>query len=110
FVHAVAGIPDRFSDIHFRSQYTFFYHRGRPMTDFVGRYERLDEDWEQLRRRFGFDALPHLNRSTHRDYRDAYSPELARVAVRRYRQDIELFGYQEAVAAALRKPPECDCK
>src|SRR5690606_1020098 len=49
FVHAVAAIPDRLADIHFRSQYTFFYHRGRLMADFVGRYERLDEHWEHLR-------------------------------------------------------------
>lgn len=101
FVHAVAAIPDRLADIHFRSQHTFFYHRGRLMADFIGRYERLDEDWEHLRRQFGFDALPHLNRSSHRDYRDAYSPELARVAARRYRQDIALFGYEAEVAGVL---------
>ena len=79
------------------------------MADFIGRYERLDEDWEHLRRQFGFDALPHLNRSAHRDYRDAYDPEIARVAAHRFRQDIALFGYQDEVAAVQGEHPGCDC-
>jgi hypothetical protein len=101
FVHAVADIPDRLADIHFRSQHTFFYHRGQLMVDFVGRYETLQADWGSLRERFGLPQLPHHNRSRHADYRQAYSPQLAAVAARRYARDIELFDYREDVSALL---------
>ncbi len=65
FVRAVSRIPDRLSDIHFRSQHTFFYHRGKLMADFVGRFERISEDWDILREKFDLPALPHQNRSQH---------------------------------------------
>jgi chondroitin 4-sulfotransferase 11 len=101
FVEAVAKIPDRVSDIHFRSQHTFLYHRKKLMVDFVGHFEQLEQDWGLLREKFGLPALPHQNRSQHVDYREAYTPELARLAARRYRKDIELFGYSEEIAELL---------
>ena len=104
FVHAVAEIPDRLSDIHFRSQHTFFYHRDQLMVDFVGRFETLQTDWGSLRERFGLPPLPHQNRSRHDPYQQAYSPALAAVAAQRYERDIELFGYREAVDALLSPP------
>lgn len=97
FVAAVAEIPDRIADIHFRSQHTFFYHRGKLMVDFVGRYERIQQDWSSLGERFGLPGLPHHNRSAHVDYREIYTPELARLAAHRYAKDIELFGYTGAI-------------
>lgn len=104
FVHAVARIPDRVADIHFRSQHRFLYFRGEPTVDFIGRFETLDRDWEQVRERFGLPALAHYNRSPHRSYIEAYTPSLARAAAARYQRDIELFGYQREVAA-LTDPP-----
>jgi hypothetical protein len=104
FVHAVAAIPDRLSDIHFRSQHTFFYHRGQLMVDFVGHFETLQSDWNHLRERFGLPALPHHNRSRHAACQQAYSPALATIAAQRYARDIELFGYREAVDALLSPP------
>jgi hypothetical protein len=101
FVEAVAKIPDRVSDIHFRSQHTFLYHRKKLMVDFVGHFEQLDQDWGLLREKFGLPALPHQNRSSHVDYREAYTPELARLAARRYKKDIDLFGYSEEIAELL---------
>lgn len=99
FVRAVAGIPDRLADIHFRSQHRFLYFRGEPTVGFIGRFETLDRDWERVRQRFGLPELAHYNRSPHRSYREAYTPALARIAAERYDQDIQLFGYQEEVAA-----------
>ena len=48
--------------------------------------------------RFGFPALPRRHVSTHGHYREAYTPELARLAAVRYARDIEVFGYDEEVA------------
>lgn len=103
FVTAVARIPDRLSDIHFRSQHTFFYHRGQLMVDFVGHFEQLQDDWHKLQAGHELPELPHENRSRHADYRDAYTPELARLAAQRYAKDIELFGYADAVDALTGK-------
>jgi hypothetical protein len=102
FVVAVADIPDRISDIHFRSQHTFLYHRGKLMVDFVGHFEQLNKDWDFLRERFDLPELPHQNRSQHVDYREAYTPELARIAAKRYKKDIELFGYADEVAKLIK--------
>lgn len=102
FVEAVAKIPDRISDIHFRSQYTFFYHRKKLMVDFVGHFERLEQDWDSLREKFGLPELPHQNPSRHVDYREAYTPEMAALAARRYARDIELFGYSDEVAELMK--------
>jgi len=99
FVRAVARIPDRIADIHFRSQHCFLYRGERATVDFIGRFEALERDWETVRQRFGLPALQHYNRSPHRSYRDAYTPELARLAATRYADDIRLFGYQAEVAA-----------
>ena len=102
FVETVAGIPDRLSDIHFRSQHTFLYHRGQLMVDFIGRFERLAQDWDQLRQRYSLGPLPHENRSPHDEPEGTYTPELATLAAQRYARDIELLGYENQVAPLLR--------
>jgi len=102
FVVAVSRIPDRISDIHFRSQHTFFYHRKNLMVDFVGHFEQLEQDWNFLRDKLGLPELPHQNRSNHINYREAYEPELAAIAARRYAKDIELFGYSDEIAELIK--------
>lgn len=97
FVQEVAKIPDALSDEHFRSQHTFLVHRGELCCDHLARFETLQCDWQRLRERFGFGELPHENRSPHGPYRDEYTPELARLAAKRYAKDIDLFGYAEEV-------------
>ena len=101
FVEAVADIPDRISDIHFRSQHTFLYHHGACMVDYVGRFECLERDWDMLMEKFGLPQLPHQNRSRHVDYRQAYTPQLAAIAAKRYARDIELFGYSDEISRML---------
>jgi len=38
-------------------------------------------------------SLPHVRRSESSDYRSYYTEELVDVVARRYRRDIELFGF-----------------
>jgi hypothetical protein len=102
FVEAVCQIPDRISDIHFRSQHSFFYHRKKLMVDFVGHFEQIEKDWAFLREKYGLPELPHQNRSSHVDYREAYTPELAAIAAKRYAKDIELFGYSDEIAECMK--------
>jgi hypothetical protein len=80
------------------------------MTDFDGsipldriiRFENLADEMAGLLAELGFRnrTLPHLNRGKgNPDYRAAYTDEAAELVARRYRDEIEMFGYRfEALA------------
>jgi hypothetical protein len=96
FVHEVVRTPDKRSNRHFRSQHTFLTDRkGQLLTDFIGRFEQLGEDFRALMQRIGAPecTLPHVRATLGRDYRDYYTPELREMVRARYERDIDLFGY-----------------
>ena len=67
---------------------------GRLLVDFVGRYERLEEDFHEISRRLSVRVdLPRLNRSRHDDYRRYYSDNAAQLVADYWRPDIQAFGY-----------------
>lgn len=101
FVEAVAALDDT-CNRHVRSQHTFVADRSGLLVHHLGRFERLLEDWEVVRARAGLAPLPHVNPSRAGDHAAMYTPELARIAARRYAKDIELLGYADAVAALTR--------
>jgi len=70
-------------------------HEDRQIVDFVGRFERLHDDFAEVARRIGIEAsLPHLKRSVHRDFRELYSAETRDLIGRRFEGDIERYGYR----------------
>jgi hypothetical protein len=98
FVAAVASIPDDDADEHFRAQHTFLTNRkGEVVADFVGRYERLADDFEVVRKKTGLPAveLPRLQAArTVAKYAAYYTPKTRDIVAERFRRDIELFGYE----------------
>lgn len=67
---------------------------GELLVDFVGRFERLEEDFQFIVRRLGLNArLPTSNRSDHSKYREYYTPALRDEISRAFRVDIDYFGY-----------------
>jgi hypothetical protein len=68
---------------------------GRLIVKFVGRFERLDEDFATVCDTVGVKRikLPHLNRSTADDYRQYYSAETRDIVADWCREDIDAFGY-----------------
>lgn len=71
---------------------------GECLVDFVGRFEHLQRDFDEVCRRIGSSAkLPHENRSPGRprgsDYRAHYTDRTREVVAERYRRDIEAFDY-----------------
>jgi hypothetical protein len=67
---------------------------GNLLMDFVGRYENLAEDFAHVGRVIGVDVkLPHLNKSSHKDYRTLYTPDTRQKVAEHFRKDIEMFGY-----------------
>jgi len=67
---------------------------GALLVDFVGRYERLDEDLAVISRRVGTAIRPpHLNRSEHPPYRELYSRRARAIVADLYAEDIANFDY-----------------
>ena len=98
FVVAVASIRDEDADGHFRSQHTFVTdEEGKIGVDFIGRFERLAEDFRFVQERIGLprNELPWLQKArAAASYTDFYSNETRQIAGQRFRQDIEMFGYE----------------
>jgi len=68
---------------------------GELLVDFVGRFERLEEDWTTVAERIA--ARPHLPRThatIHRHYGAYYDRETAELVAEACAKDIELFGYE----------------
>jgi hypothetical protein len=67
---------------------------GEVCMDFVGRYEQLATDFNDVCARLGLRAsLPHDNRSEHGGYRDYYDVATRDFVAELFRRDIELWGY-----------------
>jgi hypothetical protein len=67
---------------------------GAVAMDFVGRYERLADDYAFICRQLNVaPELPHANASERAAYREYYSDDLRVLVARTYQDDIENFGY-----------------
>ena len=67
---------------------------GRVSIDFIGRFETLNEDFNQIKSIIGLEAeLPHLNASKRVGYQSYYDDETRQIVADWFREDIELFGY-----------------
>ncbi|HXP92096.1 MAG TPA: sulfotransferase family 2 domain-containing protein [Candidatus Binatia bacterium] len=69
---------------------------GRVLLDYIGRHERLDDDYAFLCARLGIPhkALPHANVSEHENYRQYYDEETIEIVRRSFATEIEMFGYE----------------
>lgn len=84
------------TSIELQSDYVLDLH-GKMRVDFVGRYERLQQDFDSVCGRIGVPArlLPHRRQATDRasDYRSYYNDATAEMIADRFETDIRLFGY-----------------
>ncbi|ARN73893.1 sulfotransferase family protein [Oceanicoccus sagamiensis] len=101
FVERVAEIPDEKIDRHLRAQSYFLCNNGQVIPDFIGRFEKMSEDWSELAARFGLPELPHKNKSTKSKSKTIYTLKSAQMAAERYQEDIENFGYGDDVEALI---------
>lgn len=103
FVEAVYKIPEIEANIHWASQSQVLCgHEAtdlgeqRMLPDFIGRFERLSEDFAHVAKEIGLEdyKLPHmLHTGTASAYHDAYDDKAARQARQRYAKDIALLDY-----------------
>lgn len=85
------------SYIHFRPQLTWLTLPGstRVEMDFVGRFERLPDDFAIVAERLGAEAdLPRFNASSRGSYKDAYTDEMHNIVGELYAADIAAFDYR----------------
>jgi hypothetical protein len=69
---------------------------GTILVDFIGKYENLQEDYEEVCRRIGIKPppLPHKRQAKDRKgYREYYNEDLAKLVVEYFKEDIETFAY-----------------
>lgn len=71
---------------------------GQPAMDFVGRFERLEEDFRDVCEKMGLPVLklPHLlaTRDGRSHYSEYYDDETRGLVYERYRKDIETYGFE----------------
>jgi len=71
-----------------------FDEDGQRLVDYVGRLETLRRDFQEVCKQIGVDAaLPHKNKSEHRDYREYYDDETRELVAQHFAPDINAFGY-----------------
>jgi len=84
------------TSIELQSDYLIDLH-GTVIADFLGRYERLQEDFDEVCRRIGIPRrqLPEKRKARDRGaYREYYDDDTAERVARHFRRDIEEFGYR----------------
>jgi hypothetical protein len=97
FVVDFLPLPNVRQGIHFRSQESHLRSAitGKICVDFIGRFERIQEDFGVISRRLGMEIeLPHLNKSNLSGvYRDAYSERMRKIVGEIYELDARIFEY-----------------
>lgn len=84
------------TSIEHQADYVVDLH-GKIIVDFIGRYERLQQDFDSACQRIGLApmALPEKRRAKDRgDYRRYYDDHTAALVARYFQRDIELFNYR----------------
>jgi chondroitin 4-sulfotransferase 11 len=69
---------------------------GKLSVDFVGRFEHLADDMNQVFRHIGLNEikLPHVNKSEFGHYSAWYKPHTREIIAKRFARDIEFFDYK----------------
>jgi hypothetical protein len=67
---------------------------GKLLVDYVGKFERIDDDFKKICSRIGVSAsLPKLNVSNLKPYREFYNNEAKDLVWKTYSPDITFFQY-----------------
>ena len=69
---------------------------GKMLADFIGRFERLEEDWAVVAKKIGVsEVLPHARANPRaRHYTEYYTPETQSIIEEKFKVDIETFNYR----------------
>lgn len=95
FVKVWVNRQNIYKGIHFVPQFEFVCLGDlRPAVDFIGRFERLAEDFNFIREKLGKESnLQKLNMGAKKDYRQFYTKETIQIVADAYYEDVKIFGY-----------------
>lgn len=95
-----AGLVENLGELAEPSQLAFTLDRAaRPAMDFVGRFERIEEDFAFVAARLGIEShLPHRNANPGARWREFYTEDLRREVHRYYEEDFLAFGYPAGIS------------
>ena len=80
---------------HLESQFSYLEESGKIELDFIGRFERLEDDYKYIRTKFGLDQKLSITRkSIHKHYTEYYDDETRQIVADKYAKDIEYFRYK----------------
>jgi len=91
FIRAIADLDPARHEHHFASQWSLITQGDELCVDFIGRFERLDEDFRRLFP--GQGRLGHYITSSRGPAAAYYTPDLCEIVERTFSDDIERFGY-----------------
>jgi chondroitin 4-sulfotransferase 11 len=78
-----------------KDQFSHLEVDGKVELDFIGRFERIEYDYEYVSKKIRLTRkLPHVRISKHKHYTDYYDDKTRDIIAERYARDIEYFGYK----------------
>ena len=68
---------------------------GNILVDFVGRFETLNKDFNDLSKIIGINgvSLPHMNRSNHNSWESYYTPQAMDKVKELFKKDFQILKY-----------------
>lgn len=82
-------------DLELQSDFIFDVD-GKLIVDFVGKFENLQEDFDNVCRKISINELPLpvINKSKHRFYKEYYNEHTKKLIGTAFKKDIETFNYE----------------
>lgn len=103
FIWNIFLIPDLFADGHFRSQNCITKAvRRNSKINYIGRYENLQKEFENIAQNYDFAELEWYNKSFEYDWRDFYTLSTAIAVYIRYHRDFKELGYQREIVRLIK--------
>jgi hypothetical protein len=93
FAKAVSRLPSN-AEQHVRPQINSMMCKGELVPDWVIKLENIDTEWKKLQEIIPVPDLVPRNTTDHPHYRECYTEETRRIIGRRFKDDVEILGYQ----------------
>lgn len=87
-----------FKQIHLKPQHIWICKENKPLVDFIGKYENLENDLKRLSNEVNevnvdFSNIPYLNFSKHKNYKKYYNNKQSQKIKELYKKDFKIFNY-----------------